>query len=198
MKKSIILASSSPRRVQMMKEAKIPFEQVIPSEVIERREASETPQEYVKRLALEKSRAGLKKFSNACSLGADTIVLSPEEELFEKPKDRTDALRMLKALQGNTHQVITSYAICWSDQVIQRSILSLVQFRTLSQKAIESYLDDTDEWKDKAGAYAVQGLGAAFILSINGSYHNVVGLPLCHVIADLETVFDNVYPTFCR
>src|SRR5690606_26777514 len=110
--------------------------------------------------------------------------------------DRDEAFMMLHKLQGNTHQVITAYAILWEKQKIVRSVLSLVQFRNLSSKAIDSYLDNYDEWKDKAGAYAIQGIGASFVLSINGSYHNVVGLPITHVVADLESVFEVAYPTF--
>jgi septum formation protein len=181
----LVLASASPRRRALLDEAGLAFD-VGPVNVDERVVAGETPEPYVMRLALEKARAGLAQHPASVVLGADTTVVI-DDEILGKPNDDADAQRMLEQLSGRPHQVLTGVAIAWSggDRVaIDRTT---VWFKTLSPADIAQYVA-TGEPRDKAGAYAIQGLASRFIERIDGSYSNVVGLPVAVVLQLLAAV----------
>jgi septum formation protein len=176
----IYLASGSPRRRELLQQIGVPFE-VVKTDLLEVRQAGETPLDYVQRLALEKAHAGLAGIQRqgamlAPVLGADTLGLL-NDQILEKPRDAKDAADMLQCMSGQTHQVITALALTDGVRTETAYSRTLVSFRELSQEEIEAYWQ-TGEPRDKAGGYAIQGLGAVFVKSIQGSYSNVVGLPL--------------------
>jgi septum formation protein len=172
-----ILASSSPRRRELLASIGLTFD-VIPSHVPEVRDEHESPEEYVARLSREKAQAVASRYPNDWIIAADTTVLLGEQ-LLEKPADDADARRMLATIAGRTHIVYTGVTLQnvsagWCETRIAESEVRMLP---LSSKDIAWYVE-TGEPLDKAGAYAVQGIGAMFIDSIHGSYTNVVGLPL--------------------
>ena len=172
-----ILASSSPRRRELLTSIGLDFE-VIPSHVPEEYQRGEAPEEYVARLSRDKAQAIAEKHPGRWIIAADTTVLLGEE-LLEKPVDRADAARMLATIAGRTHIVYTGVTLQhaargWHDTRVAESEVRMLP---LSAAEIDWYVK-TGEPLDKAGAYAVQGIGAMFIESIHGSYTNVVGLPL--------------------
>jgi len=172
-----ILASASPRRRELLASIGLEFE-VIPSAVPEVRAAGESPEEYVARLSREKAAAIAAKHGDRWIIAADTTVLLGEE-LLEKPLDAADARRMLATIAGKTHIVYTGVTLqnAGGGYHDTRVAESEVRMLPLSEREIEWYVA-TGEPLDKAGAYAVQGIGAMFIDSVHGSYTNVVGLPL--------------------
>lgn len=175
---SIYLASSSPRRSELLTQIGVDFD-VLAVDVDERRVGNETPQAYVQRVALAKAIAGwesLNKCDNRPVLGADTsVVLS--DVILGKPRDEHDARSMLESLSGRSHQVMTAVALVnQADQCCLINI-STVSFTELSEADILWYLS-TREGFDKAGGYAIQGLAALFISELQGSYSGVMGLPL--------------------
>jgi septum formation protein len=172
-----ILASQSPRRRELLASIGLAFD-VIPSDVPEVREAGESPEEYVARLSRDKAAAIAAKNDDAWIIAADTTVLLGDE-LLEKPVDDTDARRMLATIAGKTHIVYSGVTLQnaahgWRDTRVAESEVRMLP---LDERDIAWYVS-TGEPRDKAGAYAVQGIGAMFIDSIHGSYTNVVGLPL--------------------
>jgi septum formation protein len=173
----LILASSSPRRRQLLESIRIPFE-VMPSDVPEVRGEGESPEEYVARLSRDKANAIGSRRPSDWVLAADTTVLLGEQ-LLEKPADPADAIRMLGTIAGRTHVVYTGVTLLNLDRRYHdtRVAESEVRMLELSPHDIEWYVA-TGEPLGKAGAYAAQGIGAMFIESIHGSYTNVVGLPL--------------------
>ncbi len=183
----LILASSSPRRRELLQNLGIPFK-VYPSNIEEKAFNINDFEKFALDMAKKKAGHVYSKLKDSWILGADTIVIV-DGKLFGKPKDYDDAKNMLSTLSGKEHTVITSFCIIdpsgelsWAE-----SVISKVNIRELSQEEIELYLA-TKEPFDKAGAYAVQGIGAFMIKSINGSYTNVVGLPICEVILALKRV----------
>jgi septum formation protein len=181
----IFLASQSPRRRELLQQIGVYFE-VLPVDVDEAQQAGETPQACVQRLALEKARAGRALLPAGCSqpvMGADTLVVCGDA-MLGKPADRTAALAMLQSLSGTTHQVITAVALAGDHEASCLSI-SEVTFRALTVAECEAYWE-TGEPRDKAGAYAVQGLAAVFISRLEGSYSGVMGLPLYETAALLK------------
>lgn len=173
---ALYLASGSPRRRELLALLNVPFE-VLKTEVEERRHPEESAQEYVRRLALEKAQAGVKVAPQDLPvLGADTIVVL-NGQVLEKPRDKADAQRILRALSGQQHQVITAVSLADRQDVLSAMVVTDVTFRVLSQLEISDYIA-TGEPMDKAGAYGIQGKGGCFVRSITGSYHAVVGLPL--------------------
>lgn len=172
-----ILASSSPRRRELLASIGARFE-VIPSHVPEERAEGEAPEEYVARLSREKAHAIAETRRDRWIIAADTTVLLGDQ-LLEKPADARDAARMLATIAGRTHIVYTGVTLqnLGRDYRDTRVAESEVRMLPLSAADIEWYVS-TGEPLDKAGAYAVQGIGALFIDSIHGSYTNVVGLPL--------------------
>lgn len=175
---AIILASSSPRRRELLSQAGIPFT-VMPADVDEvNAELSEKPERMAEQLAYLKASAVAKKIDKGLVLGADTIVVCAGE-VFGKPADRTEARRMLTALNGREHQVITGIALLDAAKGTQKigHEVTKVRFSQLLPDEIEAYINSEEPF-DKAGSYAVQGRGALMVEGIEGCYTNVVGLPL--------------------
>jgi len=179
----LILASASPRRADLLRWAGVPIE-IDPAAIDETRRPGEDPLEYAKRLAQEKALA--KATARRLCLGADTTVFIGSR-VFEKPADAAEAARHLRNLSGQSHRVVTAFCLADGDQPVHlQAVVSLVTFRTLTPCMIERYVA-TGEGLDKAGAYGLQGWGGFLVESIEGSYTNVVGLPLTEVLAALES-----------
>lgn len=174
----LLLCSASPRRRELLEGIGVRFS-VAPSHIDETQKPGEPALAYVARMALEKSAAGARP--GFVALGADTIVVKGEEVLG-KPRDREDAERILRALSGAEHRVITAVAIAG---LRAKAVITLVKFADLSDAQVR-WLAASGDGDDKAGAYAVQGLAGAFVERIEGSYSNVVGLPLLETTRLLE------------
>lgn len=176
----LYLASQSPRRRELLSQIGVRH-QVIQASIPEQPAAGESAMDYVQRLAREKAAAGYRELQQqglplAPVLGADTLGLL-DGEILEKPRDQAHAARMLRQLSGRTHQVITAVTLHSEDKQASRVSVTDVTFRQLSDAEIAAYWQ-TGEPQDKAGSYAIQGLGAVFIRQIRGSYSCVVGLPI--------------------
>ena len=169
----LILASSSPRRAELLRAAGINFI-VRPADIDETIRPNELPRDYVVRLSREKARAVA--HDNELALGADTTVVI-NGEIAGKPADAEDAGRMLRALSGRWHEVLTGVTLARADQILSAIASTRVKFAQLSDAEIEWYVS-TGEPMDKAGAYAIQGYASLFVERIEGSYSNVVGLPV--------------------
>jgi len=181
----LILASSSPRRRELLREANIPFE-VHPAHLNEERHPGEPPLEYASRLSREKAQAVAQLFPERYVLGADTIVVV-DDEVLGKPRDHADAARMLRMLSGRGHQVITAVTlISVNGHTDTRACVTQVFFRGLTSDEIQQYVTG-GEPMDKAGAYAIQGGASLWTDRIEGEYSNVVGLPLSVVTDMLRT-----------
>ena len=167
----LTLASSSPRRRQLLEMLGIPLKVVSP-DIPEIRRSLETPVDYVERLAREKALS----VAGELVLGADTTVVI-RDAVLEKPVDQEDALRMLRQLQGRTHQVVTSVALVSDHTVHQATDVTNVTFRRVDDEFLKAYVA-TGEPMDKAGAYGIQGYGAALVERIEGDFFSVMGLPL--------------------
>ncbi len=180
----LILASKSSRRRYLLRQAGLLFS-VIPSHVDESTIAVSSPALYARVLAEAKAMDIAQTHPDSWVIGADTIVLI-DGLILGKPDSKQHAVEMLTRLSGQTHQVITGFCICHlaSGTRIVDSVTTDVMFKTLSAREIEWYTQ-TSEPFDKAGAYAIQGLGTFLVKSINGSYSNVVGLPVCEIIEHL-------------
>ncbi|QQD25006.1 Maf family protein [Venatoribacter cucullus] len=179
----IVLASSSPRRRELLQQIGVPFRIQVQA-VDETPRPAELPAAYVARLALEKARAVSALNPGAVVLGSDTTgVLA--DQILVKPEDDADARRMLQAMSGRTHQVLTAVALVQDDHETVQVVRTDVTFCTLTDAQIDAYIA-TGEPADKAGAYGIQGLGAVLVAGINGSYSNVVGLPLTETAAMLR------------
>lgn len=173
--KTLLLASKSPRRRELLKQIGTPFE-TVDVNVPEIRQAGEAAPDYVRRLALSKARAGAKLWPGRPVLGADTVVVQGGM-ILEKPADAAAAAAMLALLSDNTHEVLTALAVCQDHREVASLCCSRVTFRAVSAAEAARYWR-TGEPKDKAGGYGIQGLGAVFVADLHGSYSNVVGLPL--------------------
>lgn len=178
----LILASGSPRRRAFLESLGLHFE-VAPAELDETPLPAEEPRAYVRRLAAQKAEAVGIRFPQAAVLAADTTVVL-EDEVLGKPQDASEARRMLQRLSGRSHRVLTGVALGGAARgsvVVETE----VRFRVLEEAQLRWYVA-SGEPMDKAGAYAIQGLGGAFVERITGSYSNVVGLPLVETLALLE------------
>lgn len=172
----LILASASPRRQELLREAGIDFA-VHPAHIPEVRNPQEGPSDYAARLAQEKASKIAEQFPRAWVLGADTIVVV-DGQVLEKPQDDADAARMLRMLSGRTHQVTTAVSLITPEKRIDtRACTTQVFFRQLEEKEIQEYIAGREPM-DKAGAYAIQGGAARWVTRLDGDYSNVVGLPL--------------------
>jgi septum formation protein len=183
----LVLASSSPRRAEILRAVGWPFE-VSPANIREERAAGENAVAYVERLAREKAEAAASLYPARLVLGADTTVVI-EEDVLEKPRDDEDARRMLRRLSGRWHEVLTGVALVRAGEAragerdgdgVRRLVSHArteVRFAELSDAEINWYVASREPM-DKAGAYAVQGRAALFIEAIRGEYWNVVGLPI--------------------
>ncbi|MDP5209479.1 nucleoside triphosphate pyrophosphatase [Microbulbifer sp. 2205BS26-8] len=182
----LLLASGSPRRAQLLTQIGVPFSQFIPS-VAEQRQRTESPQDYIQRLAHDKAEAGLLAASTPpelWALGVDTVVLAGETVL-EKPRDYSNFESMMLALSGVEHSTLSAICLRSKKRQFSRLVETRVRFRHLSRVQIQAYWR-TGEPVDKAGGYGIQGMGAALVESISGSYSNVVGLPLEALVPMLE------------
>ncbi len=181
----LILASASPRREELLRLLGLDF-QVIPSRVDETFFVNEKPAEHVLRLAENKAHAVAQLHPQSWVLGADTIVVI-DGEVLGKPVDPPAAAAMLEKLSGRTHEVFTGFALLRlaARIAIRQEVRASVTFRNISADENLWYIRSPEPY-DKAGAYAVQGLGAFFIKEIKGSYTNVMGLPLCEVVDALK------------
>ena len=181
----IVLASASPRRAELLRAAGIDFE-VQPANVDDTLAAGESPSDYVSRLAEAKARLVYERDVRRIVLAADTAVVV-DEQVLGKPQDDTHAARMLRMLSGRSHQVLTAVAVFHPGQIVDTRIdTTTVEFASLSESDINWYVT-SGEPMDKAGAYAVQGLASRFVTRIDGSYSNVVGLPVALVFQMLTT-----------
>jgi septum formation protein len=184
----LILASSSPRRAELLTAARIPFE-VRPASVDETVHPGEDARRYALRVAIEKARAALASSGGRPVLAADTVVVI-DGHILGKPVDIDDAKRMLRMLSGRTHEVLTAVVVLLArngDRSRERAIdaqveVTAVEFARLDNTEIDWYVE-TGEPSDKAGAYAIQGAASRFVTRIQGSYSNVVGLPVGLVYA---------------
>jgi len=170
-----VLASASPRRLALLQQIGRAPDVVVAMDIDETAVAGESPAHLAVRLAVEKAAAAAVKHPGALILAADTVVACGRREL-SKTDDIVEARRHLQLLSGRRHRVCGGIALRGPDgKLWQRSVITTVRFARLSDDDIEAYLK-TDDWKGKAGAYAVQGPAGAFIAAINGSYTNIVGL----------------------
>ena len=177
----LILASASPRRAEVLRDAGFEFE-IQPANVDESRLPDETAEAYVRRVATAKAdaiaQANLSDGTPAIVIAADTVVLAGQE-MLPKPKDADDARRMLRLLSASTHEVVTGLFVIRAYDGISFTHVerTRVEFNRLSETDIDSYIQ-TKEPFDKAGAYGIQGVGGRFVRRIDGCYFNVMGLPL--------------------
>ncbi len=185
----LVLASASPRRRQLLEMLGIEH-RVVPPDVDEAHRAGEAPADYVVRLARDKARAVSGRDPRTLVLAADTTVILGDE-LFAKPATVGEAVEMLERLAGRTHQVYTGVALAQGERVETALDVSDVTFRRLSRDQITNYVA-TGEPMDKAGAYAIQGKGAALIDGIRGDFFGVMGLPL-RLVLDLLERFGKPY-----
>lgn len=189
----IVLASTSPRRIELLQQARIIVE-VIGPDTDEIRKPREAPRALVSRLAREKAASVARKLQEpALVIAADTIVVAPDgKTVLGKPRSVAEARKMLRMLAGKAHTVLTGYCVLEGGKLrpsrVVRVVVSRVKMRSLSKTDIERYVA-TGEPMDKAGSYAAQGLGMALIEELRGSYTNVVGLPMCQLLSDLEEKF---------
>ncbi len=181
----LILASASPRRQELISIITKDF-LVLPANVDESFEDSILAESVPEMLAVRKALAVSKEHPNDTVIGCDTSVII-NGEILGKPKDDTDAFRMLKLLSGNTHKVITGCAIFKNAKSISFSEVTEVTFYSLTDKEIEDYIL-TGEYKDKAGAYGIQGYGSLLVKEIKGDYFNVVGLPVARLNKTLKMI----------
>lgn len=174
----VILASASPRRRELLTSLGVEFD-CLPADIDETPGMGEVPEAYVARMAREKARAvALRSVATAWVLGSDTTVVLAGK-ILGKPHSESDAVSMLAQLSGQTHSVYTAVALvdAGSDALLERTVKTQVTFAALDEAACRAYVA-SGEPMDKAGAYGIQGLGGALVTRIEGSYSNVVGLPL--------------------
>lgn len=183
---SLYLASTSPRRRELLEQLGLPFA-ALDIAIDESRRPQEPVASYVERMAKEKAEAGLLMLADAADalvLAADTVV-ALEDELLEKPSSREQAAAMLRRLSGRSHVVMTAFALKTADSIRVQRVSTTVFFRNVLEREIDWYWQ-TGEQQDKAGGYAIQGKGGLFVSSIAGSYTNVVGLPMTEVVTALR------------
>ncbi|MCX9010479.1 MAG: Maf family protein [Candidatus Methanoperedens sp.] len=176
--RTIVLASASPRRKELLELTGLQFK-VDPGDHKEDMDLKLSPHELARFLSLEKAKSVAGKYSNAVIIAADTFVII-RGQILGKPHTEEEAKRMLALLGGMTHSVITGFTVLDTDtgKKVSRSVETGVTFKKLTEKEIDAYIR-TKEPLDKAGAYALQGLGSILVKRIEGDYFNVVGLPLC-------------------
>ena len=178
--KQLILASQSPRRQALLSQLGYQFTTLV-ADIDESVLLNEKPADYVLRLAIEKAQTIYNKLTlnqqeTALVLGADTCVVL-KDEILGKPLDENDCHNTLVKLSNKQHQVLTSIAVMSKDKVVSQLVTTEVTFKSLNAREINQYWQ-TGEPKDKAGSYAIQGIGGQFVTNISGSYSAVVGLPL--------------------
>lgn len=173
----LVLASASPRRLELLRQVGIEPAQVDPAEIDEHPRRGELPPALARRLAAEKARAVARRHPDAFVLAADTVVACGRRVL-PKAEDRADAARCLALLSGRRHRVLGGVAlVAPGGRLVERLVVTAVAFKRLDEAERQAYLA-SGEWRGKAGGYAIQGRAALFVRQIVGSYSNVVGLPL--------------------
>ena len=175
-KRSFVLASASPRRIELLNNIKIFPKIIYSSDINEDKNSKEDPKKYCIRVAKNKALKALEKHPEEFILSADTIVFCGNK-VFLKSKNKEEAKEFLTFFSGRKHNVLTCVCLAKKNLIKIKKVITKVTFKRLNKQEIEEYLS-TSEWKDKAGAYAIQGYAEKFIKRINGSYSNVVGLPL--------------------
>ncbi|WP_306117710.1 MULTISPECIES: Maf family nucleotide pyrophosphatase [unclassified Roseitalea] len=206
---TLVLASASPRRLDLMMQAGIEPDRLLPTHIDETPHRAEHPRSLARRLSLEKARAALKIVKDEQTdadrqaikdgtmamphiLAADTVV-ARGSKVMPKADTVEDATHCLRMLSGRTHRVYTGLAVIGpSGKTRQRIVETRVRFRRLPRSVIDSYIA-SDEWRGKAGGYAIQGLAGTFVVKLVGSYTNVVGLPLAETVTLLGTERFDVY-----
>lgn len=187
MHRSLILASASPRRAEILTQIGVPFT-TISADIDETPLADESVEALVIRLSCAKAAAVKNRFPEHCILASDTVVVSNDDVLFGKPVDGDDAVRMLMQLSGRKHRVVTGISVQRGNRVLTGMSVTQVTMVPFSTADAQTYWE-TEEPKGKAGGYAIQGFGAALISAIEGSYTGVVGLPV-DVLVPLLKQFD--------
>ena len=177
----LILASKSPRRRYLLEQTGLEFS-VIPSNLDENSIPLSSPESYVRRLAEAKAKDISKRYPDSWVIGADTMVFI-DDTMLGKPGSRPEARKMLRSLSGRTHQVLTGYCICReaTERFFSETIKTDVCIKKLTELQIDWYINSGEPF-DKAGAYAIQGIGTFLVKRIQGSYTNVVGLPVCEIL----------------
>lgn len=182
--KRFILASASPRRRALLENMGLKFA-VFAADIDETPRPQEEPCMYAARMAREKAMAAMAKFPRQYILSADTVVYR-RSTIFDKPASSTDAVRILMQLRGGIHRVATAFAVGQPDgSMYEEIVITRVGFDDFSEQVAIAYAE-TGEPDDKAGAYGIQGKGGVLVKELRGSYSNVVGLPLCQVLAVLS------------
>jgi len=181
----LYLASTSPRRRELLQQLGLEFS-ILRVEVDESRLGSETPEAYVARLAGEKAQAGLAAISRGVVIAADTTV-ALGDTVLGKPASLAEAVAMWTLLSGREHRVLTGVAVASQQEMLVDVVTTTVRFREIFPEEMQAYWA-SGEPADKAGAYAIQGRGAVFVSHIDGSYSNVVGLPLMQTAALLARI----------
>ena len=179
----LILGSSSPRRKQLLEKIGVVVDQIKFPETKEAILKYESPRDFVQRMALEKS-ASIECLQKDFLITADTIVVKGRR-VFGKPNDVGEAEKFLRLLSGSRHKVFTCVCLLHDNKVTSKLVLTTVKMKRLSELEIKSYLN-SNEWKGMAGAYAIQGIGSAFVPFLSGSYSNVVGLPIVETLGLLN------------
>lgn len=184
--RALLLASASPRRRELLAQLGLDFE-VCPADIDETPLSGEAAADYVERMALEKAAAvaGSLQSGDRLVLGADTSVVV-DGDILGKPEDRDHGLRLLRRLSGRRHRVMTALALWGRELEASRTVCTEVEFVPLTESVCRAYLALGESW-DKAGGYAIQGAGGALVSRIDGSYSNVVGLPLAETWGLLES-----------
>jgi len=188
---SFILASASPRRLQLLQQVGLTPERIIPADIDETPRKGELPEAYAGRMAEEKAAAVAALHPDSAVLAADTVVACGRR-ILPKAEDERTAKKCLELLSGRRHRVYTSVCLLHQGGRRQKTVMTQVRFRRLGEKEIAHYLA-SGEWRGKAGGYAIQGLAEAFIPWIGGSYSNVVGLPLAETWAMLQSLGGGIW-----
>ena len=182
----LILASASPRRLELLKSTNIFPDIVKPANIDENIKKKEKPNLYLKRICYEKALSVQKKYKQDIILSADTIVTT-SQKIFGKPSSKEDAIKTLKYLSGRNHNVSTGVCILYKNNKKIKIVNTKIKLKKLHNDEINQYIK-TNEWSDKAGSYAIQGHAERFVIKINGSYSNVVGLPLYETVNLLKSI----------
>lgn len=181
---NLILASASPRRLELLKLIGVTPSQIIPADIDETERNGESPLAYVKRIAETKANHIAQQFPDEIVLAADTTV-AVGSRILQKPADEQEARRFLSLLSGRRHRVMTCVAVVKRGKLCSKTVSTIVRFARITPSMMDEYIA-SHEWSGKAGAYAIQGKAASFIPFISGSHSNVVGLPLCETAALLR------------
>ena len=178
---NLILASASPRRLELLRQVRLEPGSIVPADIDEAAKPGELPKDLALRLAAGKARAVAADNPNCFVLGADTVVARGRRSLG-KPDSEGEARRMLELLSGRKHTVLGGVCVVDPGGVMHTRLVSTgVSFKRLDAREIDDYIRSS-EWRGKAGGYAIQGLAAGFVRAVSGSYSNVVGLPLFEVV----------------